>query len=488
MGAFYWSQSLGVGSGTLLYLNIFNFHSIFNSNSGRKETFCSTKSGMQINPYKTEDFETPLPATPTPYHSDNIKTTPKHFLRFFLDIGFYLCVFPYKIADTGYGAYQKRQWIPQQIMCAALHFGAYLDTLTNIRAINYGDIATRPKLYFEIFTTILHSLTCLAFACCAWRSAEKLCELVRNVQKCPIISLWFPKHVNFTVSALTLLYVVLAILNPIFKDGGNQDTWQGWYDYHARRGRFITFFGNFSNDFSSLNAENSKVFTGFHINTHDLPFAILSYVVNGAEWISIYYVDLMMLVMSLTLWCSSIYFIKTLKKENCKTAFLHYEALKGLSALINSTIGKVTLVYTIDSILYYSTQLEVLFVPGRWFHKLVVVQFFVASLCWLHFASNACLQMDRFREWIRCKENRFSLPSKSVSVMLLLDEISSNPVGLSGNGLFVINYKFVSQVKFDYCLRKLSAFTSSIFAIYLEGKKILPEDNFEYLNSALKFY
>ncbi|CAL8104559.1 unnamed protein product [Orchesella dallaii] len=389
---------------------------------------------MQINPYKTIDLEN---AFPLPCDYENKKIS-KHFLRFFLDIGYYLCVFPFKIVYNGDGTYRKQQWIPQQVLCTALHLGAFLDTLTNIRVINYGEVSNHPKLYFEIFTSLLHSVTVLVFTYCAWRSSEKFCALVQSVQKCPIVSLWFPKHTNYTVFGLTLLYVLLAMVNPILKDGGDDGSLQGFYDYHARRGRFMAFLGNFSEGPLNVDNENSKTYTDFRI--HDLAFVLFSYFANSCEWIVIYHVDLMMLVMSLTLWCSSVHFIKTLKEKNCKTTFVYYEALKGLSDLINSTMGKVTLVYTIDSILYYSTQLEVLFLPGKYFHKLVVTQFFLGSLCWLHFASNACLQMDRFRAWIRSKENRHSLPPKSISLMLLLDEISTNPVGLSGNGLFVINY------------------------------------------------
>lgn len=55
--------------------------------------------------------------------------------------------------------------------------------------------------------------------------------------------------------------------------------------------------------------------------------------------------------------------------------------------------------------------------------------------------------MDKFRDWVRQTDHFGSTSFKGISVMLVLDEISTNVIALSGNGLFTVNYTFVAQVR-----------------------------------------
>lgn len=45
----------------------------------------------------------------------------KHFLKYFLDASYYLCLIPYKIIDAGDGIYRKKSFIFQQVWYSEIY-------------------------------------------------------------------------------------------------------------------------------------------------------------------------------------------------------------------------------------------------------------------------------------------------------------------------------------------------------------------------------
>ncbi len=193
------------------------------------------------------------------------------------------------------------------------------------------------------------------------------------------------------------MYVIMAVLNPLFKEVDDYSL-ENLYSYHVERGHYMLFFSSETSS-SNWNQGQTKTITTLestNFNLVEFPnilFALLSYFTNTSQYIVVYHADLLVNVMALTLWCATTFFINTLKQQVCKQAIMNYEALKILTGCINSVAGSVVLTYTVDSILYYATNLESLFTGRNWFSKVVVVQFLLSSVTWLHFASYACLQV-----------------------------------------------------------------------------------------------
>lgn len=193
------------------------------------------------------------------------------------------------------------------------------------------------------------------------------------------------------------MYVIMAVLNPFFKEVDGY-SFGNLYGYHVERGHYMLFFSSetFSTNWNLGQNKTIKHLESTKFNSVQFPdilFALFSYFTNTSQYIVVYHADLLVNVMALTLWCATTFFINTLKQQVCKQAIVNYDALKILTGCINSVAGTVVLTYTVDSILYYATNLESLFTGRNWFSKVVVVQFLLSSITWLHFASHACLQV-----------------------------------------------------------------------------------------------
>lgn len=190
----------------------------------------------------------------------------------------------------------------------------------------------------------------------------------------------------------------MSLTNPLFNEAGGF-SWKDLFIYHASRGRYLLFLDSQTD---SLNWSNSSVGTVERLSINQnltflqyphMVFAFFSYFASTSQWLVVYHLDLFMNVVALLLWCATSQFINNLQDIKWDQAILNYETLKLLTRKINAVAGTVVLTYTIDSILFYAGNLEVLFKESQWFGKIVVIHFMLSALCWLYFSSSACLMV-----------------------------------------------------------------------------------------------
>lgn len=80
---------------------------------------------MQGCPKEADDFNQfqyhkasicPVVGIPIEQQLACAKKARKHFLKFFLDVSYYLCVIPFKIVDAADGSYKKKSFVLQQVI------------------------------------------------------------------------------------------------------------------------------------------------------------------------------------------------------------------------------------------------------------------------------------------------------------------------------------------------------------------------------------
>lgn len=73
------------------------------------------------------------------------------------------------------------------------------DVGTFFRTARYSEVSTNPKLYFEIFMVTIHLTVISVFCYAVWRSSDKFCRLVHCLQRCPVISQFYPRWVRISL-------------------------------------------------------------------------------------------------------------------------------------------------------------------------------------------------------------------------------------------------------------------------------------------------
>lgn len=73
---------------------------------------------MEIKP--SDEYEAALKYAP---HS--LEKARRHFIKFYLDISYYLCVIPYKIVETQEGSYCASRFMPQQVWLVFIKINYY---------------------------------------------------------------------------------------------------------------------------------------------------------------------------------------------------------------------------------------------------------------------------------------------------------------------------------------------------------------------------
>lgn len=188
------------------------------------------------------------------------------------------------------------------------------------------------------------------------------------------------------------------------------------------------------------------------------------------------FTDALVLVTTLSLWHPVKEFSQILQKSISKEfradseeislseTITEYRKLKELSILINDAVQTVVFTFIAQAIFFYSIRLKEWFTncgPGTPYLSFYFVSFFLI----FYFAADICKQVstyfttgfyslfdilvnkvDQFRLLIYQMEEKSLAGESTTNVMVLLHDLSSFPIGISGKGRYVINYSFVATV------------------------------------------
>jgi len=132
---------------------------------------------------------------------------------------------------------------------------------------------------------------------------------------------------------------------------------------------------------------------------------ILSFLVTVAESVTVYYIDLVVVITCLTLWNATRSFTKffmSIENKNSDsrdglhlTMMKEYRVLKNLSDSLNNAMGQTILFYSLETMLFYALNLDQIFVQIQWYSRLVFFMFMASTTTSLKLAAGTCHEVSK---------------------------------------------------------------------------------------------
>ncbi|OXA40869.1 hypothetical protein Fcan01_24203 [Folsomia candida] len=173
-----------------------------------------------------------------------------------------------------------------------------------------------------------------------------------------------------------------------------------------------------------------------------------------------HFTNIAMLVMAIVLWSGvkgfdNLVASMTDKKQttpcasNNKELLLNYDALKELSKLINDAISPIFLLFVVEGLLYYSTNINALLLGGSTIYLIRQFMYFIEFVAILLLSGNSCKRMEdavgmwAYR-WLITEETE-AYTQKRMNFSVLINDAKSGGVGLSGY-IFIMDYTTMLSV------------------------------------------
>lgn len=151
-------------------------------------------------------------------------------------------------------------------------------------------------------------------------------------------------------------------------------------------------------------------------------------------------------------------------KPNCtgewKRIDNYFSALKQLTALITKIFGKAVILFLLESLLNYGASIDDLVlqqVNTDW--KLLCLDIIYFTLCHfiIIFSADVCCLANKLKEWLSVDKNREQVSTDKLIVTL--DELNANMVGIKGSNLLTITYSLIGNVRkrivVKFCVRDM---------------------------------
>jgi hypothetical protein len=121
-----------------------------------------------------------------------------------------------------------------------------------------------------------------------------------------------------------------------------------------------------------------------------------------------------------------------------------YESTKVLFTSINETVQPIFLVYVLEASLFYSVSLKTILSLSV--ESVFVSVFFISFLIIFTLAAEAHESVNEMKMWLSQPTVREHLSEAELSYLRF--DVQANPVGLSGNRIFSVNYNLATCVSF----------------------------------------
>lgn len=170
------------------------------------------------------------------------------------------------------------------------------------------------------------------------------------------------------------------------------------------------------------------------------------------------FADLLILIITLSLWCPMKQFTGMLNK-NCKklswtTVQYHFTSLQILSDNINNIFGGIITGFLIGTVINYSTSFDTIFAHGyakslSYFAvmKLLIwtLLFFCNASAIFYFSADISHQINKtVKGWLKRSDNRRMVTVDET--ILLLKDLDDNSIAITGSNVFPITYSLVASV------------------------------------------
>ncbi|CAL8109919.1 unnamed protein product [Orchesella dallaii] len=384
---------------------------------------------------------------------------PNHFYQYYLKIAYYLCIFPFKLIEDSQGSYQVQKWLPQGILCGVFHLNGYWFIASGLREFSTETIIQDNFVYFTLLQRVTNCCYTLSFFDCVFRRDSNFRSIVTDLNSgVQLLEHQLILKVKIAIFSIAFLYFILALFNTLW----SIDHLENHLDPRlvlsefCHYGRNLLFLQSQTHDDAS-NSNGTRIHSNVNSSSNfhwtDVVLTLIGFVVPFSRWLVVYFLDLLIIVTTLTLRIAVTHFVAKLHDSNFSydDIMKEYKYLKGLSADINSAVGLTVLMYFTDSVLYFSVSFHSTFTAEGVLNKIVVPLFFLSMTGWMLLAADTCLKMSRFKIWVR----DMTLPGPNVveeqlKTIMLLDELNDFPVGIEANGLFMITYAFIGKVIYSW--------------------------------------
>lgn len=215
---------------------------------------------------------------------------------------------------------------------------------------------------------------------------------------------------------------------------------------YIEEAEYIFFIKKGSNAFERCKPDSTSL-RPFNPSTLQIMAGLFLLVMHLYRQIAAYFVDLSILMCTITLWIPAKAFKQFINENpsDLNEPIQKYNALKILSQKLSLAIGNLVVVYFLEGILYYSSHLDEIIVLNDWVGKFRVLAFLLTLAMILTFNGQTCKHVEEsVNFWLNYNENAAQIPSHKLPI--LLNELNQHAVGLSGNGLFTVSFDFLSNV------------------------------------------
>lgn len=161
-----------------------------------------------------------------------------------------------------------------------------------------------------------------------------------------------------------------------------------WFHSVTRKASIVAF------SLDDLNVTNRA---NISFSTYGILYCSFNILGLFSEILLLEYADVLVLMISLTLWAPSIQFSKLVRKNNSKTKKNYcnlqiYKEIKQLSDLVNEAFQKLMLTYTLDGLFFNATTFMDV-VTGKWFYRILRTYSFANITFVSYFAADAARQV-----------------------------------------------------------------------------------------------
>lgn len=415
-----------------------------------------------------------------------------NLFKIFLDFTYFLCISPFRLEhvssksssvislESSANKYFNKSWLPQKILCLVTTFLGIFWILRDIRSTNPFRYDRRikspsPFMYFRVAFNILNGIVKLITVKHLWRNSNDILAVANyaaSVEKKYSWNFHAPrKRLIIFLSALNMIFALVTCISGLGLDLSRNhskcanSTIEGFFELWVIK---------------LVDTAKYSLFLDSY-NLHEYPWGVTIITVIGAigyiqRRILAISADYLILITTLTLWVPARSFAVSLTESHrsswkvCRDKQLstlgvlnyiqvqdHFDSIKILSNLINSTFSHKVTFYLLRIVVYYSTSLDDIFGEGddginadssEDFDELKRVMW----LCWflgntavnLYFSVDICQQMRSLSDWLSREENRRGIPAKQLMVMI--NEADKNVVAIQGSNVFPVTHGLVANV------------------------------------------
>ncbi|CAL8086585.1 unnamed protein product [Orchesella dallaii] len=290
-----------------------------------------------------------------------------------------------------------------------------------------------------------------------WRKREVFSRIVKFLDNIELPA-YNPCKIQstFFASTICIFYLIISAVIFLFDSQAVETAgWsiQGWFRRMLEEARYSYFLSSDANPNSNFEP----------ISEFDIFISAVTAISIMFRLIVGFYMDLCILFCVLSLWTPVAGYCRIINEaiepnESGEVVQSHplkrrinemgvieqFKVLKHLSQLVSNAIGGLLLPAISEIAFGYALDFDNLIVSQDIVYKCKTLLFYLSTLTTLILAAEVCRKISCVKEWLCVHEDELSLSPNEL--MVVLDDIAQNEMGVSAGGRFIINYSFLGTM------------------------------------------